>query len=179
MRESGRRGKVGRACAACRKAHLRCDMKRPCERCVKKGLECTEASLPSKPMHKIQKPPKTTPQKSTPLKKRKETPSSYDVSTSSTFTPIATPPSHHKQQKRKTPSFSRVQYKEIVSIQDKYAFDIERYKQVMGEKMNLISNFSNYLDADFHKLKDNNEFMFLEKNKTKLGNESQNVTNHQ
>lgn len=41
-----RRKKASRACSHCQKAHLTCDDSRPCQRCVKRGLEdtCTDGA---------------------------------------------------------------------------------------------------------------------------------------
>ncbi|KAI9316840.1 hypothetical protein BX666DRAFT_1947429 [Dichotomocladium elegans] len=36
-----RRKKATRACSHCQKAHLTCDDSRPCQRCIKRGLEST------------------------------------------------------------------------------------------------------------------------------------------
>lgn len=43
-RKEGGRKKVAKACLACQRSHLTCDDKRPCTRCVKKGIghECVE-----------------------------------------------------------------------------------------------------------------------------------------
>lgn len=36
-----KRRQISNACIACRKAHRACDVQRPCQRCLSKGLECT------------------------------------------------------------------------------------------------------------------------------------------
>lgn len=36
-----KRRQIANACIACRKAHRACDVQRPCQRCLSKGLECS------------------------------------------------------------------------------------------------------------------------------------------
>lgn len=46
---SGKKRRIPKACAACRRTKLRCDESRPCSRCYKAGIECIYFQKPKDP----------------------------------------------------------------------------------------------------------------------------------
>ncbi|KAF0973525.1 hypothetical protein FDP41_008229 [Naegleria fowleri] len=156
-RGENRRGKVGRACHWCRKAHLRCDMKRPCERCTKKGLECIEATDQPLP-----KPAKNTAGTASSGRKRKQNPTDASEKASNHHTQSSSSSSTRK--KRNTqPLKAKPIVPQVANLlpdipkegqaclQDKYYYNLDRYQQLLEEKMSKIAKFC-YLDDNYEKV---------------------------
>lgn len=57
-----KRHQVARACLHCAQAHLSCEDPRPCDRCVRKGLECIERPRKGRPRRQEPEEPPGTAQ---------------------------------------------------------------------------------------------------------------------